>query len=195
MEFLEQLLDPKTGVKWELLWSSLAALNAGVRYALASFIALDLVLFAQHNSNGLLNLIEPPGWASLLLGVVWLDFVSYATHRLSHAVPIFWRIHRLNYSDPDVDLSTSRRHHPLETFIATPILALGFLVSGAPPLSLLVWGALFGVLSVIQHGNICLPAAFDRCLRLILVTPNMHRIHHSSTVDETDSNFSQLFPW
>ena len=224
MEILEQFFDPGTGTAGQLFWGSLvcialwealrplrplehsvlvrwinnialAVLNGGIIKILTVLLAFDLVLLADRSGFGLLNVVELPVWLALSLGVAWLDFVSYATHRLSHAVPIFWRIHRLHHSDPDVDFSTSRRHHPFETFITTPILVAGLLVSGAPPLALLIWSALSGTLSLFQHGNIRLPDALDRGLRLVLVTPAMHRTHHSSKRSETDSNYGQVFPW
>lgn len=224
MENLEQFLGPGTAVGENFYWGALifiaiweffrplrpleyslpvrwinnialAIFNVGFVKILTVLLAFDFFIFSGLSEFGLLNAFQIPFWAAVLLGVLWLDFVSYATHRLMHAIPPLWRLHRLHHSDPEVDFTTSERHHPLIVFFTAPTLAAGMLAVGAPPLALAIWWAVSGVISLFQHGNVRLPRMLDQWLRLFLVTPAMHRAHHSSNRSETDSNYGQVFPW
>lgn len=224
MELFEQFLGPGTGKGGDLFWAALiavalwehfrplrplnysvplrwinnialAAVNIGFVQLLLLAFALDYIALAGENERGLFHAASLPAWLAVLLGVAWLDLVFYATHRLSHAVPLFWRLHRVHHSDPDVDFTTSERHHPAEIFIAAPILTAGILIVGVPPLALAIWWALSGTISLLQHSNLRLPGRCERYLRLVLITPAMHRTHHSARRSETDSNYGQLFPW
>jgi len=224
MDILTQLLDSETGIAGPLFWGGIIVValweflcplrplahsvmvrwlgNFGIAvftYALLRWtsvlLGFDVAMAAEQNGWGLLHMAALPPWVALVLGVLWLDLVSYLIHRIFHRVPVLWRVHRLHHSDPDVDFTTARRHHPFEPLLALPLTALAIVTAGAPPLSLLLWSTIIGVLALFQHGNFALPDSLDRVLRWVIVTPAMHRVHHSALRSETDSNYGQIFPW
>lgn len=126
---------------------------------------------------------------TLVAGFLLLDLLHYAVHRLEHAVPLFWRFHALHHSDPDVDVTTSVRHHPVEYVLASAVYWLAVIVLGIPAIVALTHGlAVFGMAAV-QHGNVRLPERLDRWLQPVLVTVDMHRIHHSVVFDQANSNY------
>jgi len=129
---------------------------------------------------------------SLVAGFLLLDFLRYAVHRCEHAVPVIWRFHALHHSDPDVDVTTSVRHHPFEYLLASAIYWLAVILLNVPAVVVLSHVlAVFGM-SVLQHGNILLPEQVDRWLQPVLVTNDMHRIHHSVVFDEANSNYGTV---
>jgi sterol desaturase/sphingolipid hydroxylase (fatty acid hydroxylase superfamily) len=130
---------------------------------------------------------------SFAAGFLLLDFLRYAVHRCEHAVPLFWRFHALHHSDPDVDVTTSVRHHPVEYVLASAVYWVAVIVVDIPAVVVLSHGlAVFGMAAV-QHGNIRLPEWLERCLRPVLVTVDMHRIHHSVRFDQANSNYGAVF--
>lgn len=142
--------------------------------------------------------IDFPSWpiAGAGLGVVAgflvLDFLRYAVHRCEHAVPLFWRFHALHHSDPDVDVTTAVRHHPVEYLLASAAYWLVVIVLDIPVIAVLVHGlAVFGMAAV-QHGNIRLPERFERWLQPVLITVDLHRIHHSVSTDQANSNYGAV---
>lgn len=156
-----------------------------------SAVALAVSLQAMH--IGLFNAYAVQGGYGLLLGVAILDCSGYVLHRLFHAVPFLWRLHRVHHSDVDFDVSTSVRHHPLE-FVVTILFDLGVVVLfGLPPAAIILSATIAPAVDFFNHSNIRIPGWMDRAVRCLLVTPDMHRIHHSSYQPETDSNFSSLF--
>lgn len=224
MDFLVNLFDRETGIGGPLfygailivaLWEAarphrgpvcsttvrwinnigLAAFNILVSKWTIGFVTFQAAIIAARDGWGLLNLVELPWWVALGIGILWADFAAYGIHRLEHSIGALWRIHRVHHSDPDMDFTTSHRHHPFEILITVPLTALAVIAMGAPPLALLIWWAVTGLTSVVQHGNVGLPEALDRAFRWGLVTPAMHLVHHSSHQLETDSNYGQLFPW
>src|SRR5262249_19529078 len=138
---------------------------------------------------GLLNVVALPLWASLLVGVALLDLAIYFQHVMFHAVPTLWRLHRVHHSDVDFDLSTGVRFHPVEILISTTVKCAAVAAIGASPLSVLVFEVLLNATSVFNHANASLPKWLERPVRLVLVTPDMHRVHHSVEYDESSSNF------
>ena len=129
---------------------------------------------------------------SFVAGFLLLDFLRYAVHRCEHAVPLFWRFHALHHSDPDVDVTTSVRHHPVEYVLASGVYWLAVIVLDVPVVVVVVHGlAVFGAAAV-QHGNIRLPEPLERWLRPVLVTTDMHRIHHSVVFDKANSNYGAV---
>ncbi len=129
---------------------------------------------------------------SLVAGFLLLDFLRYAVHRLEHAVPFFWRFHALHHSDPDVDVTTAVRHHPVEYVLASAFYWLAVIVLGIPAIVALTHGlAVFGM-AAIQHGNVRLPERLDRWLQPVLVTVDMHRIHHSVVFAQANSNYGAV---
>ncbi len=157
--------------------------------------ASTVVDWAQLHSIGLFNQLQLPTVLAALLGVVLLDFGDYVTHRAMHAVPVLWRFHRVHHSDLDVDCATDLLHHPVEILIGIALYFAQLLLWGLPYESVLVF-ALLGILSSPwQHGNLKLPVGIQRYLRWVLVTPEMHRVHHSSAAIDGNRNFSAIFPW
>jgi sterol desaturase/sphingolipid hydroxylase (fatty acid hydroxylase superfamily) len=157
--------------------------------------AVSLAVLVQQEGWGLFNRLPLPPWSTLILGVIVIDLGGYAQHRLFHAVPLLWRFHQIHHSDLDVDCGTAIRHHPVETLIGQAFNLALIVVIGAPPLAVVLAITLGGVASVFNHANVAVPQLADRLLRWIVVTPDMHRIHHSADVAESNRNFANLFPW
>ena len=142
--------------------------------------------------------ISFPSWPSggaglsLVAGFLLLDLMRYAVHRCEHAVPLFWRFHALHHSDPDVDVTTSVRHHPIEYVFGSAVYWIAVLLLDIPIVAVLSHGlAVFGT-AAIQHGNIRLPERLERCLQPVLVTVDMHRIHHSVVFEQANSNYGAV---
>ena len=139
--------------------------------------------------------IDWPAWARILAGVLVVDLLQYGLHVASHYVPWWWRLHKIHHSDTSMDASTSIRHHPLEMLVNGLLLFVLCAALGVPLPALLLYMGLQLVHSLFCHGNIRLPGPVDRWLRMVLVTPDMHAVHHSLRADEGNSNFSMVFPW
>ena len=157
--------------------------------------AVGLALIAEAHGWGLLNVVAVPAWLAILIAIILLDLIIYAQHVLFHAVPLLWRLHRMHHADLDVDVTTGIRFHPVEILLSMVIKLGAVAVLGAPALAVMVFEVLLNATSMFSHSNIRLPAGVDRPLRRILVTPDMHRVHHSIVARETDSNFGFNLPW
>jgi sterol desaturase/sphingolipid hydroxylase (fatty acid hydroxylase superfamily) len=131
----------------------------------------------------------------VIIGVVALDLVIYLQHVLFHFLPLLWRLHRMHHTDLDLDVTTGTRFHPLEIVLSTGIKLVAVALIGASALAVLIFEVLLNTASQFNHGNIALPGKVDRWLRLIVVTPDMHRVHHSVIPRETNSNFGFAIPW
>ncbi|MCL5801877.1 MAG: sterol desaturase family protein [Gammaproteobacteria bacterium] len=151
--------------------------------------AFATALYAEQHGWGLFNLTSWPYWLEFLLAWLLLDFALYLQHVLSHALPVFWRLHRVHHSDLDFDLTTGVRFHPVEIFLSMLYKMAAVAALGASPWAVLIFEVVLNGASVFNHGNVHLPEKIDRWLRLMIVTPDMHRVHHSSVVNETNSNF------
>lgn len=157
--------------------------------------AVGVALFAENHGWGLLHVLKAPRWLALGASVLLLDLAIYLQHVLFHAVPLLWRLHRMHHTDLEFDLTTGIRFHPLEILLSLGI-KLGVVVAlGAPAVAVLVFEVLLNATSMFNHGNVQLPERWDRLLRRIMVTPDMHRVHHSWHPDETNSNFGFNLPW
>jgi sterol desaturase/sphingolipid hydroxylase (fatty acid hydroxylase superfamily) len=157
--------------------------------------AVGLALVAEAQGWGLLHAISLPAWAGVLLGVVALDLAIYLQHVLFHAVPVLWRLHRMHHADQEIDVTTGARFHPIEILLSMAI-KLGVIAAlGTPAVAVLVFEVLLNATSMFNHSNVRMPADFDRVLRWLVVTPDMHRVHHSIVVRETNSNFGFNLPW
>ncbi len=156
---------------------------------------LGMALLAQERGFGILNLFQLPNTIKIAVAVILLDFVIYQQHRLFHFMPIFWRFHRVHHSDLDLDVTTGNRFHPLEILVSLAIKLLAVYLIGAPPEAVLIFEVTLNSSAMFSHGNIRLPSILDRWLRLALVTPDMHRLHHSVIPHETNSNFGFCLPW
>jgi sterol desaturase/sphingolipid hydroxylase (fatty acid hydroxylase superfamily) len=157
--------------------------------------AVALALLCEQRGWGLLNSVELPRWAAIVLAVLALDLAIYLQHVLFHAVPALWRLHRMHHADLDLDVTTGTRFHPIE-ILASMVVKLAVVTAlGAPAEAVLAFEILLNATSMFNHGNIRMPAPCDRMLRWIVVTPDMHRVHHSIVPQETNSNFGFNMPW
>jgi sterol desaturase/sphingolipid hydroxylase (fatty acid hydroxylase superfamily) len=157
--------------------------------------AVGMAALALRRGWGLLNLVELPGWLAFACGVVALDLIIYFQHVLFHAVPVLWRLHMVHHSDMDFDVSTGLRFHPLEILLSMGIKLAAVAALGPSPAAVLVFEVVLNGTSLFNHGNVRLPGYIDRALRLIVVTPDMHRVHHSIREAETNTNFGFNIPW
>lgn len=144
---------------------------------------------------GLLAWLPAPSWLGPVAGVLLLDLAVYAYHRAAHRIPLLWRLHRTHHTDVDVDATTTLRQHPLDSLCLLGAMASVVVLAGLPPEAVMVHALLLFPVSLFSHGNWLLPAGVDRWLRWLVITPAMHRIHHSAWQPETDSNFGGVFSW
>ncbi len=157
--------------------------------------AVGLALLAQTQGWGLFNAIAVPAWFAVAGSVVLLDLIIYFQHVLFHAVPALWRLHRMHHADLEFDVTTGLRFHPLEIFISMLIKFAVIAALGAPASAVLLFEVLLNATSMFNHGNVRIPLSLDRMLRWLVVTPDMHRVHHSVARHETNSNFGFNLPW
>jgi sterol desaturase/sphingolipid hydroxylase (fatty acid hydroxylase superfamily) len=151
--------------------------------------ALAFAALAAEEGWGLLNRFEVPGWLAVVAGVVVLDFVIYLQHVVFHAVPALARLHAVHHADPDFDLTTGIRFHPVEILLSTLIKLAAIAALGAPVLAVLIFEILLNATAMFNHANVSLPAWLEPWVRRVLVTPDMHRTHHSVVKAERDSNY------
>jgi sterol desaturase/sphingolipid hydroxylase (fatty acid hydroxylase superfamily) len=144
---------------------------------------------AAERGWGVLNGADAPPWLALAAGFLLRTLIGYGVHVAMHKVPLFWRVHRVHHSDPHLDVSTTVRFHPLEFLISTPLLLAGIAMLGIPALALIVYEIVDAAMAVFTHANVRLAPRLERVLSRILITPAMHRIHHSADPRETDSNY------
>ena len=158
-------------------------------------LAVGLALMAETRGWGLFNAVDLPLWLSIVLSILLLDLAIYGQHVLFHAVPGLWRLHRMHHADLEFDVTTGLRFHPIEIVLSMVIKLAVVAALGAPAVAVLVFEVLLNATALFNHANIRLPAAVDRVLRWIVVTPDMHRVHHSVIPAETNSNFGFNLPW
>jgi sterol desaturase/sphingolipid hydroxylase (fatty acid hydroxylase superfamily) len=157
--------------------------------------AVGLALVAEARGWGLLHTLALPIWASVPLAVMALDLAIYLQHVLFHAVPALWRLHRVHHADLEIDVTTGARFHPIEIGLSMGI-KLGVIAAlGTPAVAVLLFEVLLNATSMFNHSNVRMPTRLDRVLRWIVVTPDMHRVHHSIVARETNSNFGFNLPW
>lgn len=173
----------------------IVAVNTLIVRALFPAVPVTAALIASDRSWGVFNMVVVPGWLAIAASVVLLDLAIYGQHVMFHAVPAFWRLHRMHHADLDFDVTTGIRFHPLEIVLSVFIKMAAIIVLGAPAVAVLTFEVLLNATSMFNHGNVSLPAAFDRVLRWVVVTPDMHRVHHSVIQTETDSNFGFNLTW
>lgn len=167
----------------------IVVLNTLVLRVLFPTAAVGMALAAERAGWGLFNVVALPAWLSVLLAVVILDFAIYLQHVLVHFVPVLWRLHRMHHADLDYDVTTGARFHPIEIIVSMGIKLMVVSAIGAPPLAVLVFEVTLNATAMFNHGNVRIPIPVDRVLRLFVVTPDMHRVHHSMTPVETNSNY------
>jgi sterol desaturase/sphingolipid hydroxylase (fatty acid hydroxylase superfamily) len=158
-------------------------------------VAVNAALFAQQRGWGVWSLLHVPAWGNIVLSLMVLDFAIYLQHVLSHALPVFWRLHRVHHTDLDVDVTTGLRFHPLEILLSMLYKAALVLLLGAHPAAVIAFEVILNAASEFNHANVRLPTALERILRKVVITPDLHRIHHSVVVAETNSNFGFSVPF
>ncbi|TMH63155.1 MAG: sterol desaturase family protein [Betaproteobacteria bacterium] len=173
----------------------LLLVDAIVLRVLAPGAAVAVALLAQERGWGFLNLFAFAPALAFVVAVVLLDLVIYFQHVTFHAVPTLWRLHRVHHADLDFDLTTGTRFHPIEILISIVIKCAAVAAIGASPAAVLVFEVLLNATAMFNHANASLPRIVDRWLRWLLVTPDMHRLHHSVEYDESSSNFGFNLPW
>ena len=158
-------------------------------------LAVGLAVIAQDRGLGLFNIIKAPDWVAVLVSVIVLDLVIYLQHVMFHAVPALWRLHRMHHADLEFDVTTGLRFHPVEMLLSMGIKLAVVVALGPPALAVLIFEILLNATAMFNHSNIRLPMLLDSFLRLVVVTPDMHRVHHSIIPEETNSNFGFNLPW
>jgi sterol desaturase/sphingolipid hydroxylase (fatty acid hydroxylase superfamily) len=157
--------------------------------------AIGIALEAEARGWGLFHAVGAPAWLAVVASVVLLDLAIYLQHVLFHAVPVLWRLHRMHHADLEFDVTTGTRFHPIEILLSMGIKLGTVAALGAPAAAVLIFEVLLNATSMFNHGNLRIPAGFDRVLRRLVVTPDMHRVHHSVPPRETNSNFGFNLPW
>jgi sterol desaturase/sphingolipid hydroxylase (fatty acid hydroxylase superfamily) len=173
----------------------LVALNTLLLRLLFPAAAVGMATLAEDQGWGLLNHFQAPLWLAVPLAVIALDFVVWLQHVMVHAIPALWRLHRVHHADPDYDVTTGSRFHPLEIILSMLIKFTAIVLLGPPVVAVFIFEVLLNATAMFNHGNVRLPAKLDRFLRWFVVTPDMHRVHHSIEDDETNSNFGFNLPW
>ena len=160
---------------------TLVALNTLVLRMALPLTAVGMAVIAEQRGWGLLHAVGPiPAVLAVAVAIVLLDFAIYLQHVLFHAVPVLWRVHRVHHADIDVDVTTGSRFHPVEILLSMLIKFAAISALGASPMAVLLFEALLNAGSLFNHANLRLPPWLDRVLRLVVVTPDMHRVHHSA---------------
>jgi sterol desaturase/sphingolipid hydroxylase (fatty acid hydroxylase superfamily) len=157
--------------------------------------AVGMAVFANKQGWGIFNYYEIPFWLAVVVSVIAMDFVIYLQHVMVHAVPILWRLHRVHHADLDYDVTTGLRFHPIEIILSMLIKLATISILGPPVLAIIVFEVVLNAMAMFNHANVGLPAWLDKPLRFFVVTPDMHRIHHSIEDDEANSNFGFNLSW
>jgi sterol desaturase/sphingolipid hydroxylase (fatty acid hydroxylase superfamily) len=173
----------------------IVAVNTVIARIVMPVLPIGMAAIAAEHGWGLFNMVAVPYWLAVVVSFVLLDLVIYGQHVLVHKVPLLWRLHRMHHADLDFDVTTGARFHPLEILFSFVIKIAVVAVLGAPALAVLIFEVVLNATSMFNHGNVRLPTAIDRVLRLFVVTPDMHRVHHSIKRYETDSNYGFNLPW
>jgi sterol desaturase/sphingolipid hydroxylase (fatty acid hydroxylase superfamily) len=182
------------GGRWRVNFG-LVAVDSVVLRIFFPLAATGVAIFAQEQGLGLFHHAPMPAIAGIVLAVILLDFIVYWQHRLFHKIPLLWRLHRVHHADLELDVSTGLRFHPVEILLSMLIKTGVILLLGLPAVGVLIFEVLLNSTSLFNHGNIYIPVTADRWLRRLVVTPDMHRVHHSPHAAETNSNFGFNLPW
>ena len=172
-----------------------AMLGTVVVRLLLPLTATGVALSGTENGTGLFNVVAIPSMIVLLASLLLMDMLIYLQHRVFHAIPLLWRVHRMHHTDLELDASTGLRFHPIELLLSMLIKLSAIAILGIPAVAVLIFEMLLNGCSIFNHANVSLPAGVDALLRKFVVTPDMHRVHHSVVPAETDSNFGFCLPW
>ncbi len=168
---------------------ALVAVDTAILRLVFPVLATGAAVWAAAQGVGLLNILAAPAWLAVPLGILLLDFAIWGQHVVFHKVPALCRLHRMHHADPAMDVTTALRFHPLEILLSMAIKIALVVALGLPPVAVLVFEVILNATALFTHSNVALPARLERALRRVIVTPEMHRIHHSDRRDETDSNY------
>jgi len=174
---------------------ALVALDTAILRLVFPVLAVGFAAIAEARGFGLFNTLEVPAWLAVAASIVILDLVVYLQHVLFHAVPGLWRLHRVHHAALEIDVTTGLRFHPIEILLSMAIKLAAVAALGAPPLAVLLFEVILNGMAMFNHSNVKLPEPVDRVLRLVLVTPDMHRVHHSIRPEETNSNYGFNLSW
>lgn len=174
---------------------SISALNQVFVRLIVPASAIALAVTAEKNEWGLFGQLSFAGWVEIVAAILILDLAIYLQHLIYHAIPILWRFHRMHHADVEFDVTTGIRFHPLSVLLSAFIKLAVVLAIGPAPVAVLAFEVLLNATSLFNHSNLRIPQAAERVLRLLVVTPDMHRVHHSSNPTETNRNFGFNFPW
>jgi sterol desaturase/sphingolipid hydroxylase (fatty acid hydroxylase superfamily) len=181
-----------------LRWSNnlgLVFFNSFILRLLFPAAAVGVAVTASQQGWGLFNIYELSPWLTVIASVVIMDFVIYLQHVMVHAIPALWRLHRVHHADPDYDVTTGARFHTLEIILSMLIKFATIVLLGPPVVAVVLFEVILNATAMFNHANVRLPAGVDRVLRWFVVTPDMHRVHHSTEDDEANSNFGFSLPW
>jgi len=181
-----------TPLRWLNNIALLVLDNLAIRWVFP-MLAVAFSIAVEMNGWGFFHQVSWPLWLTLPVTFLMLDFTAYVIHRLLHKVPLLWRLHKIHHADLDYDLTTALRFHPFESLLTVGATLLVIAVLGAPPAAVITYEAILLGSVFLIHGNIHLPRKLDSILRVCLVTPDMHRIHHSVDIREGNSNFAGIF--
>lgn len=173
----------------------ISVLNTVLVRIISPSALIGMALFADERSWGLLNHVAMASWLAIILAVLLLDLAVYFQHRVFHRIPILWRLHRMHHADLEFDVTTGARFHPIEILISLAFKLAIVALLGAPAIAVLVFEVTLNATSMFNHGNIRIPLDIEKYLRWMIVTPDMHRVHHSIVHDEMNSNFGFNVPW
>ncbi len=198
--FVFELLSPRrnlTASKMPRWFSNLSIhiLNTAIIRGLSPVIPITAAILAAERGWGLFNIYHLPPWCAIIVGAISLDFVIYLQHVAFHTVPVCWRLHMVHHTDMDIDMTTGVRFHPLEIFLSIFIKMATIVILGSPPLAVLIFEVALNGGSIFTHSNVYIPCSVDKALRVFFVTPDMHRVHHSVIMRETNTNFGFNLSW
>ena len=182
---------PLSKPKWKRWFTNIGivVLNTALLRVTFPLLAVGIAIMAQMRGWGLLNITDEPAWLEFILAIIALDLAIYLQHVAAHKIPVLWRLHQVHHADPDIDLTTGARFHPIEIIISMIYKMAIVIALGAPPLAVVVFEVILNALAMFNHANFALPERIDAVVRRLFVTPDFHRVHHSTIGRETDSNY------
>ncbi len=164
-------------------------LNTALVRVVFPVVAVGIALFAEKMGWGVFNYFDLPFYLVIFLSIIFLDLTIYLQHVMFHAVPVLWNVHRMHHADMDIDVTTGARFHPIEIILSMLIKFSAIIILGAPVLAVVLFEVILNAMAMFNHSNVRMFKGLDSFLRIFVVTPDMHRIHHSIKEDETNSNF------
>jgi sterol desaturase/sphingolipid hydroxylase (fatty acid hydroxylase superfamily) len=187
-------LTVSKSVRW-LSNLSITFLNTFLVRVVIGLMGIKIAYIAADHNWGILSAFDMPEPLAGVISIIALDFIIYIQHVLFHMLPLLWRLHKMHHADLDIDVTTGARFHPVEILISIGIKMVSIAALGAPPWSVVAFEVLLNATAMFNHANAYLPLGLDRVLRLLVVTPDMHRVHHSPIIKETNSNYGFNLPW